>query len=481
MSCPFTGLNEISAIFIKPILRPDPPIGIKIVLYDQTWTWTSEHLPPTQLNEWRNLGDPVIDSFFEKYGEQLKNNEDTYTFIEQLSLHEQQHICNGSCRDFCIINFTKDIRQRPTWFNKEQIQRGQQFFLKYSPIPVISIFFYTLILGYGFQQLNDVLIKTQYLSSADLAETYRRLVETLQMIIHTTTGDVDNFDQTFLDVIRVRLLHGMVRYKIKKYTRLYHNQVPINQEDSLITLLGFSFGVLYCIEERMGIRISIEDKQSYLHLWRYIGWLIGIKDEFLDYMSSYNSTRIISESIFYHYYLPSQISKHFVHHSMMALYTYTSMPMSFKYYIGISQMLLGKQLSEALAIDQPPMDFFHLYTITFVFQIFRFLSWLITFNFRVYNNWIIERNKISLNTFIQKKLNNQLRNFSLFKNYESDKNSVEAKSLKDCPCGYYQKKHEGIIKTNDIGIFRLRKPLSFSFVLQILFFIFFCFFLLIRK
>jgi hypothetical protein len=144
-------------------------------------------------------------------------------------------------------------------------------------------------------------------------------------------------------------------------------------------------------------------------------------------------------------------------------------------------MLLGKQLSEALAIDQPPMDFFHLYTITFVFQIFRFFSWLITFNFRVYNNWIIERNKISLNNFIQKKLNNQLRNFSLFKNYESDKNSVEVKSLKDCPCGYYQKKHGGIIKTNDIGIFRLRKPISFSFVLQILFFIFFLFFLINSK
>jgi hypothetical protein len=480
MSCPFTGLNEISAIFIKPILRPDPSIGTKIFLYDQTCTWTSEHLPPTQLNEWRNIGDLVIDNFFERYGEQLKNNEDTYTFIEQLSLQEQQHFCDESCRDFCIIHFIKNIRQRPKWFDKEQIRRGQQFFLKYSPIATISIFSYTLMMGYGFQQLNDVLIKTQYLSSPDLAQTYRRLIETLQMIVHATSGDIDDFDQTFLDVIRVRLLHGMVRYKIKKYSRSSYNQVPINQEDSFITLLGFSFGVLYCMEERMGIRISTEDKQSYLHLWRYIGWLIGIKDEFLYYMSSYNSTQILSESIFYHHYLPSQISKHFVHHSMIAWYTHTSMPMSLKFYIGISQILLGKQISRALAIDQPTMDLLHRYTITFWLQTIRLFSWLIALNFQNFNNWIIKHNKIVLNNLIRKKLNNQLRNFSLFKNYESDNTTVATKSLKDCPCGYYQKKHRGIIKTNDIGIFRLRKPISFTFILQIIFFIF-CFFLLFRK
>ena len=51
------------------------------------------------------------------------------------------------------------------------------------------------------------------------------------------------------------------------------------------------------MEERIGIKISPEDRQAYLHLWRYIGWLIGIKDEYLTHLSSYESTRIISESI----------------------------------------------------------------------------------------------------------------------------------------------------------------------------------------
>lgn len=64
MSCPFDGLNEISVTFIKPKLRPNPIVGTKIVLYDEIIIWTSEHLTPTQLNEWHYFGDPVIDHFF---------------------------------------------------------------------------------------------------------------------------------------------------------------------------------------------------------------------------------------------------------------------------------------------------------------------------------------------------------------------------------------------------------------------------------
>jgi hypothetical protein len=153
------------------------------------------------------------------------------------------------------------------------------------------------------------------------------------------------------------------------------------------------------------------------------------------------------------------------------------MPMSFKFYIGLSQTLLGEQLSEALAIDQPTMDFLHRCMIRFQFRIFRLQSWLIALNYRAFNEWMIKRSKIVLNDFIQQRLNNQLRNFSLFKNNESGHKTNEAKSLKDCSCGYYQKKHGGEIKTNDIGFLR-SKNITIS-VLRIIV-SFSCFFLFIR-
>ena len=459
MTCPVTGLDRISAASIKPLLRPAPTIGSQVVLYDQSTIWTTDHLTPIQLNEWRYLGDPVIDRFFDKYGEQFQDNEDTYIFLENLSRAEPNHRCDESCRDACVINFPKDIRQRPAWFDKALIERGQQFFRKYSPITTTSTFSYTLILGYGFQQLNEVLVKTEYLISPDLTETYHRLLETMQMIVHAVQGDIDQFDQTFLDVVRVRLLHGMVRYRFKKYNQ----QVPINQEDSLITLLGFSFAVLYCMEERMGIPISEEDKLACLHFWRYIGWVIGVKDEFLTYFSSYRLARVISESIFYHFYHPSSLSKHLVHHSIMSWYSYTPIPMSFKFYLGISQILIGEQFAKALDIDQPKMDLMHRALLRFVFRIFRFHHWLVNLNIPALNRWIISRNKQRSFELIEK----HLRNFALFKSYQSNSIIPERKSRKDCSCGYYQKNHRGFIKTNDTGpfkvsVFVLLQPVFFT-------------------
>ena len=102
----------------------------------------------------------------------------------------------------------------------------------------------------------------------------------------------------------------------------------------------------------MHITITDDDKEAYLHLWRYIGWLIGIEDEFLYYLSSYRLARIISESIFYHFYFPSTISKHMVHHSLMASYMYGLLPLSYKFQLGMTQMLLGNELSHALGVDQ---------------------------------------------------------------------------------------------------------------------------------
>ena len=440
MSCPFVNGEQIVAVTIKPTLRPDPTIGARIFIYDQTFLWTDEHLAPTQLNEWRTHGDPLIDAFFQQHGEQFQDGDDTYEILKQSN---------------------DEIRQRPIWFNREQIQRGQHFFLKNSSIALTSIFHYTLLIGYGFQQLNDVLMKTQYVSSTDLSLSHRRLVETLQMITTAVCGDVDDFEQTFADVLRVRLLHGMLRYKLLKQQHTLAPHIPINQEDLLITLLGFSFSVLYCMEERMHMPISDDDKHAYLHLWRYIGWVIGIDDDHLIYLSSYRLARVISESIFYHFYLPSPTSRHLVHHSLIAVYTHTIAPMSLHFYLGVTQFLMGDGFSRALDIDQPHVDALHVYAIRLLFQLFRFTRWLANLDNATVSRWIIKRSRQRLIYVVSTVLNNQLCNFARFRSYEASSRTSQLGPLRDCPCGYYQKKQHGMIKTHDIGLFRVRHPVPF--------------------
>ena len=178
MSCPFANGEHIPATLVKPILRPDPIIGTRISFYDQEFIWTAEHRTPTELKEWRKHGDTIIDCFFQLYGDKFQDGDDTYEFLHRLVDDEQ-------CSISSITEFSQTIRERPSWFNREQVERGQHFYLTHSALALVSIFHYTLLLGYGFQQLNDVLLKTQYLSSSDLFQTFRRLVETFSNDCHS--------------------------------------------------------------------------------------------------------------------------------------------------------------------------------------------------------------------------------------------------------------------------------------------------------
>lgn len=94
--------------------------------------------------------------------------------------------------------------------------------------------------------------------------------------------------------LQVRLLHAKVRRSILKQGRNRQQQkrqshrpleqwdvkeygVPINQEDMAATLLAFSINVIMGIEFVAGRPLSRENERDYLALWRYIGWLLGIR------------------------------------------------------------------------------------------------------------------------------------------------------------------------------------------------------------
>jgi hypothetical protein len=54
--------------------------------------------------------------------------------------------------------------------------------------------------------------------------------------------------------------------------------VPINQVDMQATYLGFS--VVHLLALRItGVVVSPSDAQAMMHLWRYLGWLMGVEED----------------------------------------------------------------------------------------------------------------------------------------------------------------------------------------------------------
>src|SRR4029079_10235172 len=85
----------------------------------------------------------------------------------------------------------------------------------------------------------------------------------------------------FKSVIRVRLMHAFVRHKLLRSgweTDRWGG--PINQADMAGTVLSFS--VTYLIGLRLlGFVIPRRDREALVHLWRYVGRLLGVSDTLL--------------------------------------------------------------------------------------------------------------------------------------------------------------------------------------------------------
>ena len=99
---------------------------------------------------------------------------------------------------------------------------------------------------------------------------------------------------------KVRLLHASMRYMAlnpgsvsknadddpssrfsptEKYD-VENDGCPINQEDMAYTLLTFGYVIPMGLE-RWGCRLSREDKEAFLHAWKIVGYIMGIREDLL--------------------------------------------------------------------------------------------------------------------------------------------------------------------------------------------------------
>jgi hypothetical protein len=56
--------------------------------------------------------------------------------------------------------------------------------------------------------------------------------------------------------------------------------VPVNQEDLAFTLLTFSYLIPKGLE-KIGCELSLQQKEAFLHLWRVVGHIMGLRDELM--------------------------------------------------------------------------------------------------------------------------------------------------------------------------------------------------------
>ena len=178
-----------------------------------------------------------------------------------------------------VLNLKNQVTKLPSWLDKELLNMGCEVCNISGKSGLIILRNYSLMTGYMSAAINKPLIATGALKKGPT----KRIGETTEFWVAVTQKDnLKIGNQGFYFALKTRLIHSFSRKMILQHTSWEIDQqgLPLNQWDMLATYLGFSVVFLEGLK-KVGFTFSDQEHKATYHLWRYIGYLIGIPDEIL--------------------------------------------------------------------------------------------------------------------------------------------------------------------------------------------------------
>lgn len=177
------------------------------------------------------------------------------------------------------LDATNDL---PAWADQEMLELGSNVFSKNAAQIVLALHLASLPVLYAADRGAQLLYLTQQMTS----HIERRICETAQFVLDVTEDNA--FAPNNAGIVttqKVRLMHAAVRHFIghdPKWSKHWQGKwgVPISQSALAITMLSFSTVVIQCLE-KSGITVTKEEKEAYLHLWKVVGHILGIRSELM--------------------------------------------------------------------------------------------------------------------------------------------------------------------------------------------------------
>lgn len=168
----------------------------------------------------------------------------------------------------------------PDWLDYNLLKSGAELCMRSNLDSLISLRDYCLIGGYDYAYLNKPLIVTEALKKGAV----KRLSETLDFWVNATRYNaLEVHAKGYEFAIKTRLIHSYARLSIKKHYKDWDSEnwgEPINSWDMMATYIGFSLVFLHSLK-KLGNRFSTEEEQGIFHLWKYVGYLLGIPEQLL--------------------------------------------------------------------------------------------------------------------------------------------------------------------------------------------------------
>lgn len=168
----------------------------------------------------------------------------------------------------------------PSWADRAKVRTGEQLFILYGISSILVLSCASLPECYVMRKGVRVLTGTGYLTT----DSKRRVVETAQLIMDAMSPGglmpASGVGKGILSAQKVRLMHATIRYMLLNgRTPLKWDAdawgKPVCQEDLAYTLMTFSYVGVRSMKI-LGIPLTREQEDAYIHCWNVIGHIMGI-------------------------------------------------------------------------------------------------------------------------------------------------------------------------------------------------------------
>lgn len=176
--------------------------------------------------------------------------------------------------------FFSEALNRPAWVDDELLARGAEACRAFGMDAGLVLAYGSLLGGYRTGAALEPLVRTGRLTGG---ETLRRIKETsIWWRAVTAPGGMAPDGPGFKTTLHVRVMHALVNASLEDDPGWDHagRGTPINQYDQASTLGVFSTSFLLHLR-LLGVRVSRDDSRAVMHLWCYVGWLLGVDEEWL--------------------------------------------------------------------------------------------------------------------------------------------------------------------------------------------------------
>ena len=169
--------------------------------------------------------------------------------------------------------FTRTNNLPPT-IDTQRIDHGEMVFQKNAFTVALVLLTKSLPEGYAAPNLSIIL----NLSGNLRTNPYKRLLSTLQTVVNVSSfHGFQHGGRAVLTAQKLRLLHAGIRHITRRYRPAFESQygVPVNQEDMLATVMGFSYLVIEGMRT-LQAGLTRDEEENFFYVWRVFALMMGI-------------------------------------------------------------------------------------------------------------------------------------------------------------------------------------------------------------